>query len=371
MRRIARYIHEQNDWPSFTWKLDAVLPVLSEVRFAQGRLLGRMAALGFMSRAEATLEVLTLDVVKTSEIEGETLNAPEVRSSIARRLGMDIAGAVPSDRFVDGIVDMMTDATQRCEEPVTQERLFGWHAALFPTGRSGMFKIPVGDWRTDANGPVQVVSGAMGKETVHFEAPEAARLPVEMNRFITWINEENLLDPVLKAAVAHLWFITLHPFEDGNGRIARALTDLLLARSEQSPQRFYSMSAQISARRNAYYSVLEQTRKGELDVTGWMVWFLNCLLDALNATGEVVNRVLYRADFWNRHAQTVLNPRQKKVLDKLLDAFEGKLTSSKWAKITKCSSDTAIRDINSLVAKGILQKEEAGGRSTAYVLKGS
>lgn len=363
------YIHQQNNWPNFTWKLDEFVNLLTEVRNLQGHLLGRMESLGFDLRNEATLETLTLDVLKSTEIEGEFLNPEQVRSSIARRLGMEIAGSVVSDRNVDGIVEMMLDATQNYFKPLTAERLFDWHAALFPTGRSGMYKITVADWRTDSNGPMQVVSGAMGKEKVHFQAPSSSLLDSEMRRFLTWFNTSNDLDLVLKAAVSHLWFVSIHPFDDGNGRITRALTDMLLSQSDKSSQRFYSMSAQIRIERKQYYEVLEKTQKGTLDITEWLNWFLSCLINALKSTDTILNRVLLKADFWNRNANKIVNERQKNLLNKILDGFEGKLTSSKWAKIAKCSKDTAIRDINDLISNNILQKEEAGGRSTNYELK--
>ncbi len=366
---MKAFIYQQDNWPNFIWKADECINLLSEVRNLQGRVLGRMDSLGFDLKNEASLETLTLDVLKTSEIEGEHLNQSQVRSSIARKLGLEIAGSVDSGKDVDGIVEMMLDATQNCFKPLSIERLFDWHAALFPTGRSGMHKITVANWRTDSTGPMQVVSGAMGKEKVHFQAPDSSILPREMSQFLNWFNTDNQLDPVIKAAIAHLWFVTIHPFEDGNGRIARALTDMLLARSDKSPQRFYSMSAQISRERKQYYGALERTQKGNLDITNWIKWFLLCLINALKSTEKILNRVLFKADFWNRHAKTVINERQKKLLNKILDGFDGKLTSSKWAKIAKCSRDTAIRDINDLINKDILIKEKEGGRSTNYQLK--
>jgi Fic family protein len=369
MRQIKAFIHQLDTWPNFKWRLEEFVGLLSEARNLQGRVLGRMESLGFDLRKEASLETLTLDVIKSTEIEGEFLDPDQVRSSIARRLGMEIAGSVDSDRNVDGVVEMMLDATQNCFEPLSVERLFGWHAALFPTGRSGMYKITVGEWRTDSTGPMQVVSGALGKEKVHFEAPDSSLLESEMAVFIKWFNTNNDLDSVVKTAVAHLWFVTIHPFEDGNGRIARALTDMLLAQSDRSSQRFYSMSAQIRIERKQYYEMLENTQKGDLDITNWVAWFLNCLINALKSTDTLLNRVLFKADFWNKHAETVLNERQMKVLNKILGEFEGKLTSSKWAKMTKCSKDTAIRDINDLIEKGVLKKEDAGGRSTNYELR--
>jgi len=369
MHRMKEFIHQSDNWPNFSWKLEEFINLLSEVRNLQGRIMGRMESLGFDLRNEATLETLTLDVLKSTEIEGEYLNPDQVRSSIARRLGMEIAGSVESDRNVDGVVEMMLDATQNCFKPLTAERLFDWHAALFPTGRSGMYKITVANWRTDSTGPMQVVSGAMGKEKVHFQAPDSSLVESEMSRFLDWFNKSSELDLVLKASVAHLWFVTIHPFDDGNGRITRALTDMLLAQSDRSSQRFYSMSAQIRLERKQYYEILEKTQKGNLDITDWIKWFLNCLLNALKSTDTILNRVLFKADFWTRHAKTIMNERQKKLLNKILDGFEGKLTSSKWAKIAKCSKDTAIRDINDLINKNILKKDEAGGRSTNYELK--
>ncbi len=366
---MGYYIHQNPDWPHFNWKSEELVSLLSEARNLQGRLFGKMETLGFDLRNEALLETLTLDVLKSAEIEGELLNPEQVRSSIAQRLGLEFAGIITSDRNVDGMVDMMIDATRNCFNPLTKERLFDWHAALFPMGRSGIFKITVADWRKDTIGKMQVVSGAAGKEKIHFQAPDADLVEMEMNRFLQWFNEENKIDLVIKAAIAHLWLVTIHPFQDGNGRITRALTDMLLARSDKSRQRFYSMSAQIRIERKEYYHILEKTQKGDLDITEWIKWFLSCLINALNATEKILTRVLVKADFWNKHSKTIINERQKKVLNKLLDEFEGKLTSMKWAKITKCSKDTAIRDINDLISKDILQKETAGGRSTKYELK--
>ena len=365
MRRLKIYIHEQDNWPYFTWDNKRVLLKLGETRNLQGRLLGKMATLGFDLQNEAVLDTLTLDVIKSSEIEGEFLERAQVRSSIARRLGLEIAGTVYADRNVEGVVEMILDATQRYAAPLTSDRLFGWHAALFPTGRSNMQKITVADWR---KAPMQVVSGPMGKEKVHFEAPKPELVAQEMNRFLYWFENENELDLVLKAAIAHLWFLTIHPFDDGNGRIARAITDMLLARSDKSAQRFYSMSAQIRVERKEYYNILEKTQKGYLDITEWILWFLNCLTNAINATEDLLSKVLFKAEFWKEHSTTILNPRQQRMLNKLLDGFTGKLTSSKWAKINKCSQDTALRDIQDLIKKNILQKEASGGRSTSYEL---
>ncbi len=370
MQRMKAFIHQQLNWPNFSWENDEIVNLLSEARNLQGRLIGKMESLGFDLRNEAILDTLTLDVIKTSEIEGEYLNPDQVRSSIARKLGMEIAGSVESDRNVDGVVEMMLDATQNYSDPLTAERLFNWHAALFPTGRSGMYKITVAGWRKDTTGPMQVVSGAIGKEKVHFQAPDSSLVEKEMNLFLDWFNNYLKIDLVIKAAIAHLWFVTIHPFDDGNGRITRALTDMLLAQSDKSNQRFYSMSAQIRTERKEYYEILEKAQEGNLDITDWLKWFLNCLINALKSTDSVLVRVLSKADFWARHSKTIINERQKKLLNIILDGFDGKLTSSKWAKIAKCSKDTAIRDINDLIEKNILQKEAAGGRSTNYELKG-
>src|SRR5258708_6475155 len=367
---MDRFIHQLKEWPDFQWDQEKLAQLLAEVRHRQGWLLGRMEGLGFSLKAEATLQTLTLDVLKSSEIEGEILNPDQVRSSIARRLGMDVAGLIPADRNVDGVVEMMLDATQNYTSSLTDERMFGWHAALFPTGRSGMYKIVVGAWRDNSKtDPMQVVSGAMGREKVHYQAPDADLLNDEMNAFIKWFNTENGIDPVIKAAIAHLWFVTIHPFDDGNGRIARAIADMQLARSDRSNQRFYSMSAQIRKERNDYYNILEKTQKETLDVTAWLEWFLGCLDRALKATDETLAVVMQKAKFWEKHSTNSLNERQKIMLNKLLDGFDGKLNSSKWAKIAKCSSDTAVRDINDLLQRDILVKEPAGGRSTSYILK--
>lgn len=362
------YIHALERWPKFEWNSQNLEEQLSAVRHRQGRLLGRMEAIGFELRAEAVLQTLTEDVLKSSEIEGEILDKEQVRSSIARRLGMDIGALAPVDRDVEGVVEMMLDATQNYRTPLTDERLFAWHAALFPTGRSGMTKISVGAWRDEASGPMQVVSGPMGREKVHYEAPAAARLEPEMAAFVAWFNGDVPLDPVLKAACAHLWFVTIHPFEDGNGRIARAIADMMLARSEGSPQRFYSMSAQIRLERKDYYAILERTQKGDLDITAWLQWFLGCLDRAFDGAEDIFANVLRKARFWEAMAGQPLNERQRKVVNRLLEGFEGKLTSSKWAALTKTSPDTALRDINDLVARDVLVKDEGGGRSTSYSL---
>ena len=362
------YIHERKDWPEFKWDQAKLAGQLADVRHWQGRLLGRMEALGFQSRAEATLQTLTQDVVKTSEIEGEKLDAAQVRSSLARRMGMDIGALPPIDRNVEGMVEVMLDATRNYAKPLTPERLFDWHAALFPTGRSGIRRITVGGWRSGESGAMQVVSGPLGREQVHYEAPGHERLQKEMARFIKWCDGASDIDPVIKSALAHFWFVTIHPFEDGNGRIARAIADLMLSRSEKSAQRFYSMSSQIQRERKAYYEVLESCQQGTLDITAWMEWFLNCLKHALGSTEHLLESVLTKAHFWKAHAGGSFNERQHKVINRMLDGFEGKLTSSKWAKLTQCSQDTALRDISDLAARNILAKDEAGGRSTSYSL---
>lgn len=362
------YIHERNDWPNFKWNAEYIIHLLADVRHKQGHLLGKMESLGFKLQEEASLKTLTEDVVTSSEIEGENLPVDQVRSSIARRLGLDIAGLVQSDRTVDGVVDMMVDATQKFEYPLTVDRLFGWHAALFPNGRSGMYAIPVGEWRKSDDDPMQVLSGPMGRERVHFEAPAADRLADEMNKFLHWFNTFTDIDPLLKSGVAHLWFVTIHPFADGNGRIARAIADMQLSRSDNSHQRFYSMSAQIRIERKQYYACLEKTQKGSLDITSWLMWFLECIRGSIVNAEEKLSGVLMKSKFWEANSHATWNERQRMMVNKLLDGFEGKLNSSRWAKITKCSADTALRDIHSLIEQGILEKEPAGGRSTSYRL---
>ncbi len=368
MRRIGTYIHQHKDWPSFHWDAEKLAASLGTVRSNQGKLMGKMESLGFSLRADAVLANLTMEVLKSTEIEGEFLNTEQVRSSVARRLGMEIAGLIPSDKGVDGVVEMVLDATSNFKKPLTTERLFKWHTALFPERRSGRYKITIGDWCKDETGPMQVVSGAMGKERVHFQAPDAAKIQGEMNAFLEWFNKEDRLDPVLKAGIAHLWFITIHPFEDGNGRIARAIADLMLARGDEAKQRFYSMSAQIRVERTKYYALLEKTQKGNLDATEWLEWFLNCLKASVNAADTILVSVMTKANFWKNHSYTPLNERQRKMVNKILDGLDGKLSSSKWAKMAKCSPDTALRDIQDLIAKQVLVKELAGGRSTNYEL---
>jgi Fic family protein len=362
------YIHELKGWPRFHWSTDNLAEPLASVRHRQGRLIGHMEALGFDLQQEAVLQTLTSDVLKSSEIEGEKLDAEQVRSSIARRLGMDIGALKPADRNVEGVVEMMVDATRHYDQPLTADRLFGWHASLFPTGRSGRTRIRAGSWRDDSTGPMQVVSGPMGKERVHFEAPKAARVAGEMESFLAWFEGPDQIDSVLKAGLAHLWFVTIHPFDDGNGRIARAIADMALARSENSPQRFYSMSAQIKQEHKAYYDILEATQKGTMDVTQWMEWFLGCLGRAIDGAQVTLGAVLGKARFWERIKAVQLNDRQRLVINRLLDGFEGKLTTSKYAKLAKCSQDTAHRDILALVDHAVLIQNPEGGRSTSYSL---
>jgi len=360
------YIWEQPGWPNLTSDSGRLAALLGQASREQGRLLGRMQDLGFDLRREAQLRTLTEDVVRSSEIEGEKLDSNQVRSSIARRLGMDVGGLVPADRDVEGVVEMMLDATTKYTQPLTADRLFGWHAALFPTGRRGLQRITVGNWRDDSSGPMQVVSGPIGRQKVHYEAPPAARVPGDMDRFLNWFEAPGNTDPLLIAGLAHLWFVTIHPFDDGNGRIARTIADMALARSERSTQRFYSMSAQIRRERNDYYTTLERTQKGTLDVSPWQEWFLSCLRRAIEGSQDTLGAVLEKARFWERFAQQSLNARQVKVLNRLLDGFEGKLTTSKYAKLTKSSQDTAYRDILDLVERGALRKDPGGGRSTSY-----
>ncbi len=370
MRRI--HLHEHPDWPRFHWNHEALANLLATVRYRQGRLFGRMEALGFDLRQEAMLRTLTEDVLKTSDIEGETLDPEQVRFSLARHLGIDIGGPghmdCHVDRNVEGIVRVMFDATSCYHLPLTAERLWDWRALLFPDGDRGSGRIATGSWRDDRTGPMQVVSGPVGRERVHFEAPPAERLDREMERFLEWFNESGEMDGVLRAGLAHLWFVTIHPFDDGNGRIARAIADMALARSEQSPQRFCSMSSQIRKERTDYYKILEATQQGSMDVSVWMYWFLNCLKRAIDGAETTLDAVLDKDRFWQRVAGFPLNERQRDMLTRLLDGFEGKLTTSKWAKLAKCSHDTALRDIRELIEGGILLRNPGGGRSTSYKL---
>ncbi len=362
---MPKYIYQYSQWPSFTWNEKQVGNVLGKVRHLQGRIFGQMSHVGFTLRKETYLSTLTLDVLKSSEIEGEFLNYEQVRSFIAQKLGIETSGMVHVERDVEGVVEMMLDATRNYSKKLTGKRLLGWHASLFPTGYSGMHKIEVGCYR---KGEMQVVSGPMGKEKVHFEAPHHDKIQEEMNALLDWINEEKDIDLVIKSAIAHFWFIIIHPFDDGNGRIARALTDLVLARSEQSSLRFYSLSNQILAEKKTYYSILQKVQHSSGDITEWLEWFLNCLYRSLQSTESTLEKVFSKADFWEHHKETELNSRQRKILNKLLDGFEGKLKSSKWAKMAKCSADTALRDIKDLMSKGILRQEASGGRSTNYEL---
>jgi len=369
------YIYQRRSWPTFIWNDKKLLVPLSEMRNLQGKLLGKMETVGFSLRNEAFLETLTVDVVKSNEIEGEILDVDQVRSSIARRLGLDIPGIIPSNRNVEGVVEMMLDATQNYNQELTTNRLFSWHSALFPAGRSGMRRIKVAEWRDDTVGPMQVVSGPMGKEIIHFEAPPAKLIGLEINRFLKWFNndtaslkDDEIIEPVIKSGLAHFWFVTIHPFDDGNGRIARAIADMQLSKTERTSYRFYSMSAQIERQKSEYYDILEQSQNGSLDVTEWLEWYLQCLSNAIESSEEILSKVLLKAKFWKDHTSTIINERQQMMINKLLDNFFGKLTTSKWARIAKCSQDTALRDIQDLMRKGILLKEDGGGRSTSYII---
>ena len=367
-----KYIHELVGWPEFAWDSKTLAPLLSEVRLHQGLLLGKMRGYGFASQWTATLKVLTEETIKSSAIEGVVLDPENVRSSLARRLGLEVGGRkTHKDRYVDGVVEMMLDATQKFKEPLTKERLFDWHADLFPEVRKTRDKFRIGAWRDDSQGLMQVVSGPMGRHKVHYEAPAAARIDSEMRKFLKWLDGNEQQDPLSKAAIAHLWFVTIHPFEDGNGRIARAIAEMCLARSDGSEQRFYSMSSQILEERNGYYDVLEKTQSGSLDITGWLTWFLGCLDRAIEQSSQISDSALEKELFWQdlKKRNVVLNDRQKKVLNKRFSGFEGKLTRDKWMKITKASSRTALRDIEGLIAAGVLEQEEAGGRSTSYRLR--
>ncbi len=362
------YIHERAGWPEFTWTGASLAGPLAAVRHKQGRLLGKMEALGFDLRSEASLAVLTSDVMKSSAIEGETLNPDEVRSSIARRLGLDVAGLPKAGRDVEGVVEMMLDGTRNFDRPLTKKRLFDWHASLFPTGRRGMNRITVGRWRTKEAGAMQVVSGSMGREKVHFEAPEADRLESEMSGFIRWFNALPAVDPVLKAGIAHFWFVTIHPFEDGNGRIARAIADMALARADGTKDRFYSMSSQIEAERKNYYLELESAQRGDVNITGWLDWFLGCLDRAIGGAEHALGAVLGKARLWQCINRRPVNERQRLVINRMLSGFSGFLSTSKYAKLAECSTDTALRDIRELLERGILVQNSGGGRSTSYRL---
>jgi Fic family protein len=363
---VTKYIYQYKNWTKFTWQENAINSIFGEVRNMQGKIIGQMNTLGFATKEEATLSTLTQDVIKSSEIEGEKLDYEQVRSSIARRLGLNIAGLIPANRNVEGVVEMMLDATQNYQKPLTKKRLFEWHVALFPTGYSGMHKIEVGHYRT---GEMQIVSGAMGKEKIHYEAVPANRVKQEMDDFLTWFNNNSSIDPVLKAAIAHFWFIIIHPFDDGNGRMARAIADLMLARADKTKERYYSMSSQILVERKRYYEILQKVQHSSGDITDWLDWFLHCLNQSLIATETTLQKVLRKNEFWKIHDNTLLNERQRFVLNKLFDGFDGKLKSSKWAKMAKCSPDTALRDIKDLIEKGILRQEQQGGRSTNYELE--
>ncbi len=363
------YIYENLNWPEFKWGSEKILPLLSTVRFKQGIIIGKMGSLGFELKDQASLEMLALDIIKTSDIEGELIDPDQVRSSIARRLGLEISGLVASDKSVDGLVDMMLDATRNYSKELNKDRLFSWHSSLFPTGYSGMNKIITANWRDDSTGPMQVVSGPVGKEKVHYQAPAAEKVDQEMQQFFEWFNSSRGIDLLVKAGIAHLWFVTIHPFYDGNGRIARALADMILAQSDLQPYRFYSMSTQIRNERTKYYEILEKTQKGQLDITEWLEWFLHCLLSTLEASETILGKVIFKHNFWLEHASKIDNDRQRKVLNLLLDGFDGKLNTSKWGRICKCSQDTALRDIQDLINKQIFYKMPGGGRSTNYAIK--
>jgi len=362
---MTKYIYQYKNWSNFTINEKEIQVILGRVRYLQGKIFGQINALGFSIKEETILSSLTLDVLKSSEIEGEQLDYEQVRSSIARRLGIEYAGMVYPNRNVEGIVEMMLDATQNYDKLIDEERLFGWHAALFPTGRSGMHKIDVARYRQEE---MQIVSGVMGKESIYYQAPSPKQVKYEMDKFLDWLNNDDKIDFVIKSAIAHFWFIIIHPFDDGNGRIARAISDLLLARSDNSSQRFYSLSNQILSERKAYYSILQKIQHKDGEITEWIVWFLNCLYHALLTTEQTIQKVLDKADFWDKQKNTILNSRQRLMLNKLFDGFEGKLKTSKWAKILKCSQDTALRDIKDLIEKEILRQEKSGGRSTSYIL---
>lgn len=363
---LMRHIHELAKWPDFFWDNKLLANQLALVRYQQGLLLGRMSAIGFNIRKEASLEILTSDIIKSFAIEGEKLNQEQVRSSLAIHLGINIGGLVPRSRHIDGIVSMMLDATQNHRKPLTKNRLYNWHRLLFPKELSGWHSITAGRWRSSAVGAMQVVSGYIGHERVHFEAPQASKIATEMRRFLNWFNCVDKLDPLLRAGIAHFWFVTIHPFEDGNGRIVRAIADMCLARADSMAERFYSMSASIEKERKAYYAILESSQKGNLDITEWLKWFLTCLSHAIKSSDKILQQVLRKANIWQKLSNRSVNERQRKIIDLLLGNFEGKLTTSKYAKITKCSQDTALRDIEMLINYGVMVKNPGSGRNTSY-----
>ena len=365
-QRSSIYIWQNKDWPNFHWDSEALLEQISNLSRLHGLLNGRMSMLGIKDKSQSRLSAMTDELISSSEIEGIFLNPNSVRSSIARRLGLEEDGLMAEDHYVEGLVDVMLDAVQNCAEPLSDERLFGWHAALFPLGRSGMYKITVADWRK-GDEPMQVVSGAMGKEKVHYEAPHSSNVPDEMNQFLVWCNNASL-SPFLKSAIAHLWFVSIHPFDDGNGRLSRTISDMFLSKLDVDSGRYYSMSAEINRNKKSYYEILEKTQKGSLDITDWIIWYFNILDKAINRALETIDHTLKKAAYWDKFNEIEINERQRKIINRLWDGFDGKLTSSKYAKINKCSQDTAIRDLNNLISKGMLKKGEAGGRSINYLL---
>ncbi|MDD4001625.1 MAG: Fic family protein [Bacteroidales bacterium] len=365
MRKI--YIYQKEGWPNFYWDKEIIAPLLLNVRYIQGQLIGKMSVFGFDLKNETHLSTITNNVLKSSEIEGEYLNTDQVRSSVAKRLGMDVSGLIPSERKIEGIVEMTFDATHNANKPLTKKRLFSWHKLLFEEKERDS-KLSIGAWRKEEGGEMQVVSGAMGKERIHFQAPDWSKIDFEIDLFLDWINNKTDIDNILKASIAHLWIVTIHPFDDGNGRIARAIADMLLARADNISQRFYSMSSQIRIERKDYYDILEKTQKGNLDITKWIEWFLNCLERAFIQTNANINKLMNKSKFWENNKTIVFNERQTKIINLLFNGFEGKLTSSKWSKINHCSQDTALRDINDLIEKKVLKKDVQGGRSTSYDL---
>ena len=362
------YIHEKNNWTDFVWNNDVIYPLLVNTRYLQGNLLGRMQNLGFDLTTESTLISLTLDVVDSSKIEGEFLNPEQVRSSIANKLGIENSEFVSVPRDVEGIVNVLLDATQNYANPLTEERLFGWHNSLFSKGFSGLYKIDVAQYRSAG---MKVVSGLFGKEKIHFVAPEPERIKQEMCNFLQWFNTENKqLDPLLKAFIAHFWFVTIHPFDDGNGRIARAIMDMQLARSDNSKIRFYSMSNQLFKEHKHYNNLIEKTQKGDSDITDYLVWFLDCFEKALFASGKNLEIVLDKAKFWELHKDKGINDRQRFIINYLYDSYDkeiGFLRSSSYAKLQKCSTDTALRDLKDLVEKAMLIADDSG-KKTNYLI---
>lgn len=360
------YIHQTADWPHFIWDKEKIEAELIKVNKAAGFLEGRLSAIGFDVRQLAAVEALTHDIVASYEIENMVLDSGQVRSSVARRMGVRITGETEPSHYVEGVVEMMLDAVDNYRSPLTDERLFGWHNCLFPTGRSGMEVINVGRYRTDA---MNVESGAMGREKIHYHAPEPEMVPVEMERFLAWFNSDDTPEDYVKSAVAHFWFVSIHPFDDGNGRIGRAIADMALSQADNSTMRYFSISRQINKEKREYNNMLEHCQKGSCDITAWIHWYLGCMLRAISGAEDMLSSILDKAIFWQNHSQTTMNDRQKNALNIWLDGYEGKLTVKNWAKKANTSVDTAARDVKDLVDKGLLVPKSGKHRNVPYGIR--